>query len=172
MKETDKILARRWAEKTGEKIVTNETAAAVRFIKENTSLPTMEDIGWMHEMHCLMAAETPYSSVIMLDEASPDEVWVFNYHQGVYRVAKSDLFPQARHYQIQEVSDVSQSGPTYLKDLGEYLCAPTGTVVASNTGDPWIKNARGDWSGVVFIESDKKMSEGVKRRVLRWGWGK
>lgn len=55
--------------------------------------------------------------------------------------------------------------PEFLEAQEDYDDAPTGTIVACDFSDPWVKDYMGLWSG---SKASPAMAS-VARRVLRWG---
>ncbi|UBI10018.1 hypothetical protein LA324_05255 [Corynebacterium coyleae] len=169
MDKEEQLLAREWAEGVNLDYDTKECLAARKFILENVPERTMEDIEWSKEEHHLRIAKilSSDSTVLMLSPSvGLDHIWCLSKKGYVYKIRLDELVPGNKKYSLWS----DREDLDFLKSVEDYRNAPIGTVVATDTGDPWIKNSRGYWEGISFVEDSKKMSEGVSRRVLRWGW--
>lgn len=68
----------------------------------------------------------------------------------------------------------TQPTPEYVETEEEYEALPTGSIVAQRSSLPWSKSGEDNWiETVTFGQAPCKSSEiaGVRRRVLRRGWG-
>lgn len=60
--------------------------------------------------------------------------------------------------------------PEFLETQEDYDDAPTGTIVACDFSDPWVKDYRGFWLSWGAPESETSQSMALSTRcVLRWG---
>lgn len=60
--------------------------------------------------------------------------------------------------------------PTELVTREDYESAPTGTIVAGDHADPWVKDYMGFWLPSCAAEGETSLEMSLPtRRVLRWG---
>lgn len=60
--------------------------------------------------------------------------------------------------------------PEFLETQEDYDDAPTGTIVACNFSDPWVKDYMGFWlCGSADEAETSSVMVRLSRRVLRWG---
>ncbi|MDK8242535.1 hypothetical protein [Corynebacterium coyleae] len=60
--------------------------------------------------------------------------------------------------------------PEFLETVEDYKNAPQGTIVALADSPPWSKTPSGGWRQAGDYRTSPEMV-GVKRKMLRWGWG-
>lgn len=163
-------LAREWAESklampTGH--LDADVIAAANHILATTTKPTMADVEWDDEKHRLAGATTINGdSVAMLwhDDIDTDHI-ITDF--GEY--SRNYLTPNGKRYKLVEISDEPEH-PETLETLEDYENAPQGTIVALADSPPWSKTPSGGWRQAGDYRTSPEMV-GVKRKMLRWGWG-
>lgn len=171
-------LARQWAENFKADILydatMDELAAASEHILATTTEPTMADVEWDDEKHYLAGA------VYELDEHTCPVVMVGETRDGceIYSVdldentgfwpMHGDLTPNGKRYELREVSD---EHPEMLRTVKDYENAPVGTIAAVDFFLPLVKLSRDIWASSMGDHYSNEGIAGVRRKVLRWGWG-
>ena len=166
-------LARAWAELVlTQEIITPEAVAAAEHILATTTPPTMADVEWDHDKYHLHGATTPKGDeVVMLWHDDIDTDHIITDHAEWPR---DRLTPNGKRYELREVGAPEQpEHPETLVTLEDYENAPVGTVVAMRGCFAWTKGGCGDWGDGDGRNWDTNGEmAGIKRDVLRKGWGK
>ena len=179
-------IAREWAEKISvrEKItfsVDDETLAAARHILATTTPPTMADIAWDDDVHTGLCALYACGDLVLMigpDLDNKDTIICHYIHYGSpvtvgLLAEKLTPVPGTKINLTPRREPEPESTPDHLTVLtteNDYASAPTGTVVASDFSDPWVKDDLGFW--LVCGEGGSEISRLMAlsaRRVLRWG---
>lgn len=175
MRDEQEKLAREWAESklampTGH--LDADVLAAANHILATTKEPSMADVVWDHDKHYLAGAVDAHGSeVIMHSRVDDCEIATIRpgdeTHGG--RNWDTDLIPNGKRYKLVEISDEPEH-PETLETLEDYENAPQGTIVALAASPPWSKTPSGGWRQAGDYRTSPEMV-GVKRKMLRWGWG-
>ena len=151
-----------------------DTMAAIEHIMATTTEPTMADVEWDDEKHHLAGATLPSGYEVVMFWAEDDyiitdqESW-----------SRDCLTPNGKQYELVEVTDRPEASdeqdqqpahPEVLETVEDYENAPAGTVVATPQGSAWTQGPDGNWWQGAGWKTDSEMS-GIKRQVLRYGWG-
>lgn len=174
MRSEQERLAREWAESklampTGH--LDADVLAAAEHILATTTKPTMADVEWDEEKHALTGAVVDVGGgpvqVVMLVGSVDGIDYVtldgkFGYEPRYY------FTPNGKKYRLVEVT--ADEHPETLETLEDYENAPQGTIVALADSPPWSKTPSGGWRQAGDYRTSPEMV-GVKRKMLRWGWG-
>lgn len=187
MTTNDAQIAREWAERAMNQDLSDDVPrcgyrAAARHILDTTTPPTMADIAWDDEAHHLAEATAAWSdgypsTVIMLNKFGK-KIVVYqpsSHYSGMRELNPGILTPTGRKYRLEltppsEPAEDTPDHPAVLTTEEDYENAPTGTIVAGDYGDPWVKDDLGFWlvGGGGGSEISRLMVFDA-RRVLRWG---
>ena len=135
---------------------------------------------WCREAAAILRDERP--------EPQPGEAWLIEF-EGGYHEAVCWYSPIYAHWAFADsreglktiesneakalrrlVPEPAPDHPTVLTTEEDYENAPTGTVVAGDHADPWVKDYMGFWLACSAGESDTSPEmAGTRRRVLRRG---
>ena len=185
MNELDMSILREWAEAkvSRRRFATDYDLEVARHILATTTPPTMADIAWDDDVHTGLCAESTDDGtdgvvrMIGLDwvDDHADHIMCYlgngQFDSLPFRAltpipgARLDLTPR-REPEPESTPD----HPAVLTTEKDYAQAPTGTVVADDSGDPWVKDDLGFW--LICGEGGSEISRLMAlaaRRVLRWG---
>ena len=164
-----------------------ETLAAIEFVLANTDEPTMADVEWDWNEHCLAGATLPSGTeVVMIRPSASSSDHIIT---DIGDKRRDYLTPTGERYKLVKVTGENETAradepdepnePDESNELNEpkalvteedYLNAPEGTIVATHGGCFWQKRAYGQWLARKFWLSSGEMA-GTERRVVRWGPG-
>ena len=170
MRSEQERLAREWAESklampTGH--LDADVLAAAEHILATTTPPSMADVEWDDEKHHLAGATTiKGGSVVMLWH---DDIDTGNIITDTGEWPRELLTPNGKRYKLVEITDEPEH-PDVLETVEDYEDAPQGTIVALADSPPWSKTPSGGWRQAGDYRTSPEMV-GVKRKMLRWGWG-
>lgn len=168
-------VARDWAEKYPKTYIDHPVSDVIHFILSTTGGVNMSHTPWNGETHSGLCAEHPKHEVVrmiyedgeMIDCILPDMSLLMIRAEELTPIpgTRVDLTP--RH---ESVPESTPDHPTVLTTEKDYESAPTGTIVAADFSDPWVKDDLGFW--LVCGEGGSEISRLMtlsSRRVLRWG---
>ena len=149
--------------------------AAALFIRENTDPLTMEGVEWSDRAHLLAGADWESTPVVMIEQCDSDTITVLSLiDQEIWTADSASLVPNGKRYTVTELAELGKlddtaqpTHPEFLQTRQDYENAPDGTIVASDSGAPWLKND-GVWHAGYFQHPSTKMEYMGKKRVLRW----
>ena len=175
---TDAQIAREWAWEymlCNEGIPESERDAeymAARYILDTTAPPTMADVEWDDDVHAGLCAEhTECGLVRMMNRVGAFiECFLEDGTTPLLRADKLTPIPGTRlDLAPRREPESTPKHPEVLATRKDYENAPTGTIVAEDSSDPWIKG-NGFWLGGGDGWGDTSpVMAFVARRVLRWG---
>lgn len=165
-----------------------ETLAAIEFVLANTDEPTMADVEWDWNEHCLAGATLPSGTKVVMIRPSASSSDHITTDIGDKR--RDYLTPTGERYKLVNLTEENETTradepgepnepdepnepnepnePKSLVTEEDYENAPEGTIVAKLGGCLWQKRADGDWHLTRFCLPSHEMA-GTERRVLRWG---
>lgn len=181
---TDAQIARQWVESNINALKPTEPTAGVReaierHILATTIPPTMSDIEWDDDAHAGLCAEHPkYGTVGMLEKDTHGDILLIHAEEGRLRTRWTHphhLTPlPGTHLDLTPRSgsepETTPDHPTELTTLEDYRNAPEGTIVAQDSDRPFVLIYE-LWMSSPTVMRDHDEMAGIRRRVLRWGWG-
>lgn len=176
----DAQIAREWAWKALDNDLLDEVPiegyrAAARYILATTRSLTMAEVEWDDDVHAGLCAEhAKHGTVRMLSEWNGEIACLVDGHATLWLApkyltpipgTKIDLTPRR-----EPEPESTPEHPAVLATEEDYENAPTGTTVAGDYADPWVKDYRGFWLSWGAPESETSQSMALSTRcVLRWG---
>lgn len=187
--ENQERIAREWAEDIIERgrgkalWLHDGCLAAAELVLANTKPLTMEGVQWDDDEHYLAGATVAVSQAECVMLSDGENGMIATAPMGgdhVIFATPAKLAPNGKRYELREVTVSSGENvavdqpehPQVLRTMADYEDAPTGTIIASVGGEPWLKGIshKHPWSCKYGQLENTKMAF-TERVVLRWGWG-
>lgn len=149
--------------------------AAALFIQKRTDPLTMEGVEWSDQIHLLAGADWESTPVVMIEQCDSDTITVLSLiDREIWTADSASLVPNGKRYTVTELAELGKldetakpTHPEFLRTAQDYENAPDGTIVASDSGYPWVKD-NGMWHAGYLQHPSTKMESRGKTRVLRW----